>query len=296
MPLSKAQKNILDKFNIPVELQNWLNLEFNPEGKPLSAGAPDFLMVMADLLHAAEVYLDSQRVKLNRLQNPNQELKASPEEWQVTLAAAEGVVKDAWLNATAFWRMMDEIVNHPAEYGVTLQAKHLEYAFKKKILPLVEMLKWENPEFFNFPSASRSKKIMAGIGGGILGGSKGLIGGVRGGTRQVEKRKTLLRPFLIFGYSLMGLFTGFAMGASVGGMFGYETAHAILGSKLGYAAAYFNPFNDPIGSKHQQEFELKKLELLFKFAYPTIMDNLQDSKLAGKVVRTREISQKQEAK
>jgi len=269
--LSKAQKQILDKFNILVELQNWVALQFNEEGKPLGLGAPDFLMVMADLLHAAEVYLESQRAKLTHLQNPGEEVKASQEEWQVAITAQENVVKEAWLNATVFWRIMDQIITHPEEFGVSLQPNHIEYALQKKILPLIEMLKWTKPEFFSIPTPSMLNKLWAGLLGCLGGGLVGLWGGIRGGKRFAEKRfaakpQAFLRPFLILGYSVIGLVTGFAMGASTGGREGFALGQVRSGIKLGYHAAYWNPFNNPIGSKNQQAFELRKLAVLFKLS------------------------------
>lgn len=264
MALSKAHKQILDQFHIPQELQTWIAQEFDEQGNPKGVGAPDFLIVLSDLLQAAEVYLDSQRIKLNRLQKPVRDNQViGPEEWQVLLATQEEVVKEAWLRASDFWRVLDQVMAAPKEYGVTITRRHIEYAFQKKNLPLIEMLKWTKPEYFNTSSPTVIKKCWAGLVGCIGGFFSGLMGRIMGGNRQLAKRSLFMRPFLIIRYIIEAFFIGTMQGTVLGGSFGFQTGHPWLAIRLGYYAGWFNPFNDPIGSKNKQAVELKTQEAFF---------------------------------
>lgn len=264
MTLSRAQKHVFDKYNVPRDLQDWVAREFNDEGKPLIPGSPDFLMVISDHLQAAETYLESQRGKLNKIQNPKQVAKVSPEEWQTLLTEYEGSVKDAWLRASGYWRIIDEIIEKPETYGVRLTRQHIDYAFQKKNLPLVEMLKWTRPEFFFIPNPPFIIKLWSGLWAGILGLFSGLWGGFVWAKKKSDRQKSSLQRFIswiLYGFS--GFFTGMMMGAITSARIAYKIGKIIPAVKLGYYAASYNPFVEQKGSRHKQAVNLKVEELLF---------------------------------
>ncbi len=266
MALSRAQKQILDKFNVPRDLQDWLAQEFNELGEPRAPEAPDFLMAMSDHLQAAETYLDSQRVKLNRIQNLNQETHASPEEWQVLLADYEEVVKEAWLRTTGYWRIIDELISKPDDYGIKLSRQHIDYALQKNNLPLVEMLKWTKPEYFFIPKPNFIISCWSGFWAGLGGTFSGMMGGLVWAIRHTRKQKSWLRPVLLIIQGLRGLLTGSMMGAITAASIGYQIGNITLAIKLGYYAAAYNPFSEPINSRHKQKLDLKIQETLFHLA------------------------------
>lgn len=266
MALSRIQKQVLDQFNVSQDLQSWMAQEFDAEGQPKGVGAPDFLMVLSDHLQAAEVYLDTQRRKLNRLQNPAQEKKVSPEEWQVMIASSEAGVKEAWLRATAFWQILDQVMMAPKEYGVILTRRHIEYAFQKKNLPLIEILRWAKPEYFEFSVPPFILKLPVGLLAMVGGIFSGFWGKMTRGKREAVKRFFFLRPFLLLGYLVEAFLMGTLRGAVTAGRFGFRTGRLLPAIRLGYYAAWYNPFNDPIGSKNQQVVELKTLESYFQLS------------------------------
>lgn len=264
--LSRTQKQILDKFNVSRDLQDWLAQEFNEHGEPRFAEAPDFLMAISDHLQAAETYLNSQRIKLNQIQNLDQNTKTSQEEWQSLLNAYEEVVKEAWLRATGYWRIADEIISKPEEYGVKLQRKHIDYAFQKKNLPLVEMLKWTKPEFFFIPTPPLIQRVWAGFWAALGGVFSGMWGGWVWAKRITSRRKFWMRPFLFIVYSVRGILTGMMVGCIKAARLSYQIAKIKPGIQIGYFSAVYNPFVESMGSKQKQSIDIKIEEILFRLS------------------------------
>lgn len=264
--LSKAQKEILTTFKIPAELQNWMALEFNGAGEPKGLGAPDFLLVLSDLLHAADVYLDSQRAKLARLQNPTKETKVGAEEWRVAIANLEETIKESWLNATAFWRVIEQVMHDSAYYQVAIQRKHIQYAFQKKNLALIQTLKWAHPEFFTIPSSPFFIKLVYGTLGFMSGLGFGLIGEILGAQSYLKTKPLFLRPFLSIIYTLLAIIPGVMRGSIIGSATSFEIGNIGIGSKMAYYGTRLDPLMEPLGSKKQQAVELKKQNLIFKLS------------------------------
>lgn len=263
MALSSKQKQILDKFNVPRDLQDWMSQEFNEHGEPITPDAPDFLMAISDHLQAAETHLESQRIKLNQAQNPSREAHAGPEEWQILLTSYEEAVKDAWLRATGYWRIIDELLSKPDNYGVKLKRQHIDYAFQKKNLPLVEMLKWNKPEYFFVPKPFWIVRYWSGLWAGLGGIFSGIWGGLSWAKKDSSKQKSFLRPLVFLMLALPGIVIGSMMGAITSASLGYRTGKIMKSIKIGYYAAAFNPFLKTPASKSKQALDLKIEETFF---------------------------------
>ncbi len=279
--LSRAQKQILDKFNVSRDLQDWIAQEFNEQGEPKAPGAPDFLMVIADHLQAAETYLESQRIKLSRIQNPKQDAHTSPEEWQTILSAYEEVVKEAWERATGYWRIIDIVISKPDAYGIKLKRQHVDYAFQKKNLALVEMLKWSKPEYFFIPNPPFIVKVWSGIWAFLGGIFSGMVGGIFWAKKHTSKQRNgLLRFLLLVIHSFRGILTGMMMGAITSANLGYQFGKIGLAIKMGFHAAAYNPFVEPVGSKHRMFIDLRIEEALFHLASQENKTQLYSQKIA----------------
>jgi hypothetical protein len=264
--LSKTQQEILDVFKIPLDLQQWIAMEFNEAGEPKGLGHPDFLMVLSDLLYAADTYLGSQRAKLAQFQNPIQDTKASPQEWQAAISNLEETVKEAWLSAIAFWRVITHVMQDPPYYQVIILRNHIEYAFQKKNLTLIQMLQSARPEFFALPSSPIFIKLIASLAGFIAGLLFGLLGGIMGAACSVKTKHYVLRPLLALGSALWAIIPGMVGGSIVGSTVSFETGNIIIGTKMAYYARRINPFGNQPGSKQQQAVDLKKQLLIFKLS------------------------------
>ncbi len=270
MSLSAAQTQLLENNNIPMELKKFFADELGNNGIPKEKDSPDFLMLLIEQLQKVDSRLQKQRTKLS-LAKVGQLSPALPEE-DISVDALEEVVKQEWIVATALWRITDQVVTNPVEFGIILKPEHVQYAFDKKNLAAVEMIKYVKPEFFELNTVSLFRAcVTAGVGiisGAILGLYGGLVGGaICGYQKRIGGFVAIIFSFL---YGILGLIRGCAKGILKGGRIGFQTGHIPIAIQLGYQAAFLNPFNAESGTKYQQEEELKTQETLFKLAQNSI--------------------------
>ncbi len=263
--LSKAQIELLEYCKIPEELQRFLGQELGPHGMPKDRAAPDFFYILCNLLKIYEVRLENLRYRLGSKINIDgkQPIIAEPSP-EITLLEDE--IKTAWTRASSLWNATDKLVRNPEVFGVALELSHVEYALEKGNLPVVEMIRFARPDFFEIMPTTYQTKLACAIFGGIGGGLLGIPGGMMGGAKQKEQLSNRIRPFAMVFYAIVGMFSGCAMGGITGGWMGYQTGNLSAALKLAFDAACLNPFHEPVGSKYQRAVQLRREQLLFKLA------------------------------
>lgn len=257
MGLSQEQKEVLDKFKIPLAIKSMLATKLNETGGAKAANTVDFFGALSDELQIAENQLQRKRFELKEaIKTPDR------------ISKVESEIKESWQLATALWRTADYTIQHPEIYQVRLDSAQIERAIQNHNAPIVELIKWQKQDFFDVhPSAFF--QWMGWMGGMIGGALLGLIGGPIGGIRQAylenfatENSKSfaiLLAPW----YAIIGIFSGCAMGAALGARTGFEMGSSAQGCKLGFLGAYLNPFHDRPGSQNQLAVELEISKALF---------------------------------
>lgn len=261
MALSKAQIRILNEYKVPEALQLALTKALNDQGDPLDNEELDFLQLLSDHLQMAEKQLNEKRRELAK---ELKKRKGSYAETPREIAVLEESIKEYWSAATALWRTVDQVINHPdIDYRVTLTRKHAEYAIQRKNLPVLELIQWAKLEYFTLPPVSPilkySAMIIGAIGGAVLGLLGGFMGGIKFGYRQYQgfaKGLSLL-------YGLWGIFTGWAVGGVMGARLGFRTGNPMLACWFGAQAAFLNPLNAPRGTENRYAVELKLLETVY---------------------------------
>lgn len=267
MPLSKSQAELLEYCHLPEELQRFLGQELGEHGLQKSTISPDFLHILCNLLQIYETRLENLRYKFAKTVNIDgqQPIVAIPPP-QVSMLEEE--VKTAWTRAAALWKATDLVVGHPDLFGVTLKPAHVEYALDKHNLPVVEMIRWARPDFFELKPIPKAIRYLSGFIGALGGAFIGLWGGAKGGAIQADRLPMLkfLRPIVVVCYGFAGLISGSAMGSMMGSSLGFQTGNVSLAFQFAYLASNLNPFHDPIGSKYQRAVQLCREKILFKLA------------------------------
>lgn len=265
MALSSLQLQLLQKMNVPKDMQEAFAYRLGEDGLPKSIKDPDFLMLLTDQLQKTESNLQEGRRKLILVSIGKLPKSKIPGE-EISQETIEDMIKQEWTSATALWRTTDQVVAQAKNYAVTLSRNHVKFALEKKNLSVLEMIRFAKPEFFKFKEPSFLMALFAGY-IGILTGISGVYGGFVGGAKQALQNKINREAYLYAGlYALWGIFRGFAKAIVTGARMGLRTGSPIIAVKLGYAASYINPFNDVPGSKYQQEEQLFIEETLFNFA------------------------------
>jgi hypothetical protein len=264
MPLSKAQQELLNKYQIPEDLQAAIAKELGEDGlsKP---NRRDFLQLISDKLQEAENLL---YIKRQELASELKKVKGYDEsEKPRQIIRLEEGIKEYWATATALWRTADHIVNRSEEgFKTPLSLKHAEYAIKKQNLPVLELIRWARPDWFtrpvHFPFWRRISWGIGGIGGAILGLGGGFLGGFRYGMR----RHIGLAKLTAISYAFMGIFIGWAVGGVMGARLGFLTGNPLLACGFGAKAAFLNPLNEPRGTLNRHAVELEMEQTLFNLA------------------------------
>lgn len=266
LPLSRVQKELLDKCQVPSDLQFFMGQQLDDNGLPVEPLAPDFLMILTDHLKASESLLAAKRSELQRIDN-GQINFPTPEKAKVAIDRLEEKIKIEWLFASTLWKATDQVVSHAFEFGVSLRPLHVEYALDKKILSVVEIIRFAKPEFFNLPSFSTLRYLMVCGCGMIFGAFLGIPAGFMGAIKQCRQEKQGIGfAWAIIGYPLWGLLTGGAMGAVTGARIGLQTGYVITSFQLAISSAYLNPFHQAPGTKNQQAAEFVIQDNLFQLA------------------------------
>jgi len=265
VPLSTLQSQLLQKMNVPKDLQEAFAYQLGENGLPKSPDAPDFLMVLTDQFQKTESHLLELRKKLG-LVSIGKLPKSKFLGEEITQETVEEVIKQEWVLATALWRTTDQVVAQAKNYGITLSRHHVQFALDKKNLAVVEMIKFAKPEFFKVKKPLFIKAYLTSF-IGILAGVSGFYGGLIGGARQGFESNIGITAYIsAFFYALLGIVRGWAMATVSGARFGLQTGNIKVAIKLGYASALINPFHDAPGSKYQQEEQLVVEEVIFKLA------------------------------
>lgn len=266
MPLSHAQKELLDKCQVPEDLQFFMGGQLDLQGLPVEPNAPDFLMILTDHLKGSESLLAAKRTELQHIDS-GQIAFATPEKAEAAINRVEEQIKTEWLFASTLWKATDQVVSHAREYGVSLRPLHVQYALDKKILSVVEIIRFAKPEYFSLPSFFRVRYWIVFILGMILGAIAGIPAGFLGAIRQQRQENIGINfSWKMIVYPLWGLLTGCAMGAITGARIGLQTGYLWTSVQLGTEAAYLNPFHQAPGTKNQQAAEFVIQEHLFQLA------------------------------
>lgn len=273
MPLSNEQYKLLDACRMEPELQEFLAMELGVNGEPKGESAPDFLYILCNMLQIAEHRLHIMRNRLAKVTRIEglQGLIAEP---PPDIATIETEIKHCWTQAAALWRAADLVVRNGEVYGVHLSIQHVEYALSKGNLPVVEMIRYVKPEYFEIEPKPSPIYYLVWIVGAILGGFIGFISGCRGGYHLYQKTHKKENSFMAFWYAIAGIFSGSAMGFMKGGQMGLRTGNLAAACRLASDAAYLNPFHDAIGSKYQQAVELRREEILFELSHSYLKKKL----------------------
>jgi hypothetical protein len=269
MPLSKAQKEIFDKYQVPEDLQESISKELGQDGLPKNTTSRDFLQLLSDKLQEAENLLYTKRKELAFEQQKIKGYNDKPKQ----LLSLEETIKEQWATATSLWRTADQVVNQSeAEFKVMVSQKHAEYAILRKNLPILELIRWAKPALFtlpaSYPALRRVAWALGGIGGALLGLIAGPLGGIRLGLRQNRFGK-----IAVFGYGMLGIFTGWAIGGVMGARLGLQTGKPLLACSFGAEAAFLNPLNQPRGTQNRHAIELRMEEILYNLAKKNIKHN-----------------------
>lgn len=282
MSLTKAQKEVLDKYNVPLDIQTSLGqaLDENGNPKPNMASSSsmgtssskdnspyehDFLLLVSDKLHETEDLLYNKRqelaFELKKIKSYN--LDERPRQ----IIALEDIIKDLWTTATALWRVADQIVNQPEEgFKVVISAKQVEYVLKTKNLPVLELIRWAKPEIFYFHPPFTALRWATWVLGGLGGAVLGLFGGFFGGIKYGLERFRGIGKLSAAGYCIAGLIFGWAVGGVMGARMGFDSGNPLLACIFGMKAAFLNPLNQPKGTLNRHAVELMKEEILFSLA------------------------------
>lgn len=264
MPLSKAQQELLNKYQIPENLQAAIAKELGEDGVP-KPNQHDFLQLLSDKLQEAEnlLYLKRQELASELKKVKGYDESEKPRQ----IANLEEGIKEYWATATALWRTADHVVNR-SEVGfkADLSPKHAEYAIKMQNLPVLELIRWARSDWFTRPVRSPVwRRIAWGI-GGIGGAILGIVGGFLGGFRYGMRRHKGLAKISAIGYAFMGIFMGWAVGGVMGARLGFQTGRPLLACGFGAKAAFLNPLNEPRGTLNRHAVELNMEEILFNLA------------------------------
>lgn len=266
MSLSRTQKALLDKCEVPEDLQEYMGRQLDMDGLPLELNAPDFLMILIDHLKASESLLSAKRYELMHIES-GQLPFPNPDVAQAAIDHVEQRIKTEWLFSSSLWRAVDKVASHAADYGVSLQPLHVQYAIDRKILSALEILRYAKPEFFNLKSLPQFRYFICFCFGLVVGAVFGPVAGFMGAIREcMQEKQGLEFAWSIVVYPLWGILTGCAMGGLTGARIGRETGDLGTTWQLAVRAAYLNPFHEPPGTKNQQEAEFVIQETLFHLA------------------------------
>ncbi len=267
MSLSLKQRELLDTCQVPEDLAEYMGGQLDDNGLPIEFHAPDFLMILTDHLKASESLLSAKRLELKQLESGYLTFPTL-EAAKAAIDQLEQRIKIEWLFASTLWKAVDKVASNSKDYGVSLQPLHVQYAIDKKMLSVLEILRYAKPEFFKLkPVPPVRYTISAWVGmilGAIFGPAVGCIGAIRQCIK--EKKGFMIIVYLLF-YALIGLITGCAMAAVTGFRVGKETGHLGTSLLLAVQAAYLNPFNQSPGTKNQQAVEFLIQEKLFHLAW-----------------------------
>lgn len=266
MSLTKAQKEVLDKYHVPLDIQQNIEQDLDEAGNPKDPKNPkDFLLVVSDKLQQAENHLYKKRqelaFELKKIKSYN--LDERPKQ----IITLEDLIKDMWTTATALWRVADQVVNQPEEgFKVTVSKNQVEYVLKTNNLPVLELIRWAKPEIFYYPAPPKVLSwllwIIGGLGGAILGLFGGFIGGIHYGLKKFSGFKKLAVVF----YAIVGVIFGWAVGGVMGARMGFESGNPLLAWRFGATAAFLNPLGEPKGTSNRHAVELEKEKILFSLA------------------------------
>lgn len=266
MSLSDIQKTLLDNCQVPEDLQDYMGQQLDVDGLPTELNAPDFLMILINHLKASESLLAARRTELQRAEKGYIDF-SSPDMAQAAIDRLEQKIKTEWLFASTLWKAVDSVVSKPSDYGVSLQPLHVQYAIDKKILSVVEIIRFKKPEFFNLKPVSFFKYVWAFLVGMLLGAILGIPAGIMGAIRKCRQEKQGIDfAWTIIVYPVWAILTGCAMGALTGARIGRTTGYVITSLRLAVQAAYLNPFHQAPGTKNQQAVEFVIQENLFQLA------------------------------
>ncbi len=293
MGLSTEQKQILTQIRVSEDFQKIIANSLGDNGNPHPQTKRDFLDLIADHLQSIEQNLHALRLKLIERNNemvkmqdrlkqidsvlkkeypmlievPEQMHQAALEGMQTKITELEEDIKNHWVEATALWRIADQIFSNPTLFRVKISIEHLKHAFNTRNLAIVEMFKWHNPAFFDSHPSLILKYLawfFGTISGAFLGSIAGSINGAKLGFAKTPKLFGFLMAFLD---AIAGIFQGGGVGAATGAKVGLATGNAFLAAKLAYQGASLNPLHDARGSVRNQAVELKIHEAYFEAAF-----------------------------
>ena len=266
MSLSSAQKKMLDKSQVPEDLQDYIGQQLNENGLPVEFQAPDFLTILSDHLKVSESLLETKRVELQIIKDGQLDFPSQAAA-KVAIERLEQKIKIEWLFASSLWRAVEKVVAYASEYGVSLQPLHVEYAIDKKILSVVEIIRFVKPEFFQLTPFPLKWYIIISWLAMLLGAFLGPLIGCLGAIRQCRLRKRgFMFVLMVLPYGLLGLITGCATAAATGARIGRQTGYFGISVQLALQSTYLNPFHQAPGTKNQQASEFLIQKTLFHLA------------------------------
>src|SRR5438045_9040346 len=120
MSLSPKQKELLDKCQVPEDLEEYMGQQLDETGLPLELHAPDFLIILTDHLKASESLLSAKRLELQQIESGHLNFP-TPEAAKAAIDQLEQKIKIEWLFASTLWKAVDQVASNAEEYGVSLQ-------------------------------------------------------------------------------------------------------------------------------------------------------------------------------
>lgn len=266
LSLSGTQKELLDKCRVPEDLQDYVGQQLNDDGLPVEFQAPDFLTILTDHLKASESLLETKRSELQHIESGQLNFPDQASA-KVAIERLEQKIKVEWLFCTSLWRAVEKVVANASEYGVSLQPLHVQYAIDKKILSVVEIIRFAKPEFFQLKSFSIERYEIVCCAAMFIGALLGPWVGFLGAIRQCGRgNRGIMYGLMVLPYGLLGMITGCAMAATTGAKVGRQTGYLGTSLQLAVQSTYINPFHQAPGTKNQQNAELHIQEQLFHLA------------------------------